>query len=362
MKKGFEYGWVFNMKTDTLLYKSLPKQLKRYGYDPVLGSDFIYASGDIPVLLVAHVDTVFHMQPDEIYYDKKKQVMWSPQGLGADDRAGVAGILRLLSMGYKPHVLFTDKEEKGGAGAASAVKSLSKDNKPKVNFIIQLDRRGVNDAVFYDCDNRDFAKLIKSFGFEERDGSFSDISILCPSWGIAGVNLSIGYLREHREVETFFIDAWNSVINKVAKILDHASISNEQYEYIEMQIPNVVSFRTGAVAKEQKDTKTKKYKNTKTKETAKGQAKISEHVHKAKGGNNEEIMFSKHGIVDYNSWYGEVKLTIDAFTLSDIYGGDFCDWESWIEDNKEMLLDRCEEDILKTIERIIGACIPQFFL
>ena len=58
--------------------------------------DYLYAIGDIPIGLVAHVDTVFPEPPEDIYYDREKGVMWSPQGLGADDRAGVFAILKII--------------------------------------------------------------------------------------------------------------------------------------------------------------------------------------------------------------------------------------------------------------------------
>ena len=67
--------------------KTLSKYLAtRYPKDNVITTkEFIYAVGDIPIALVAHMDTVFKTPPEDIYYDKEKNVMWSPDGLGADD-------------------------------------------------------------------------------------------------------------------------------------------------------------------------------------------------------------------------------------------------------------------------------------
>ena len=56
----------------------------------------IIAHGTIPIALVAHMDTVFQTPPTEIFYDREAQVIWSPYGLGADDRAGIYGIYYLL--------------------------------------------------------------------------------------------------------------------------------------------------------------------------------------------------------------------------------------------------------------------------
>ena len=80
------------------------------------------ATGDIPIALVAHMDTVFKKPPEEIFFDQKHNVMWSPQGLGADDRAGVFAIVQIVRSGLKPHVIFTTDEECGALGAMALAK------------------------------------------------------------------------------------------------------------------------------------------------------------------------------------------------------------------------------------------------
>lgn len=157
--------------------------------------------------------------------------MWSPELLGADDRAGVYAIIRILEQGYRPHVIFTLGEEIGGIGAKAIVKKFKKCPIDDVKALIQLDRRGSNDCVFYDCDNEDFLKYIESFGFEEDFGSFTDISIIAPQWGIAAVNLSIGYYNEHTNYEFLNCNELYSTINKVINILDKSD-SMEYYKYI----------------------------------------------------------------------------------------------------------------------------------
>ena len=82
-----------------LKQSSLQKVLKNYlkqKYKEVYSTlDYIYAKGDIPIALVAHMDTVFENPPSNIYYDREKGVLWSPEGLGADDRAGIFAILKI---------------------------------------------------------------------------------------------------------------------------------------------------------------------------------------------------------------------------------------------------------------------------
>ena len=182
---------------------------------------YVFAEGSIPVVLVAHLDTVFEVPP-EIYFDSDKNVMLSTYGLGADDRAGVFAIIQIIRSGLLPHVLFTTDEEMGciGASMLTSIECPFKD----LRYVIELDRRGSNDCVFYDCDNEDFVSYIESFGFSWNFGSFSDISILCPYWEKAGVNLSVGYYNEHSAGETLHIDQLLNTINRVKQMLSEKEI------------------------------------------------------------------------------------------------------------------------------------------
>ena len=154
--------------------------------------------------------------------------MISPQGLGADDRAGIYMITKLIRDGFKPHVIFTTDEERGCLGAAQLAKLPCpfKD----LRFMIQLDRCGANDCVFYDCDNKEFTSYIESFGFTENFGSFTDISYLCPAWKVAGVNLSVGYQNEHTVQETLYVNQLFATIGKVRKML--TQLPKTSFEYI----------------------------------------------------------------------------------------------------------------------------------
>lgn len=179
---------------------------------------YIYAEGAIPVALVAHLDTVFPQPPQDFYFDQEQNVMWSPQGLGADDRAGVAAIIKIILGGYKPSIIFTLDEETTSNGAID----LSQIHMPfsKLNMIVELDRQGEKDSVFYKCNNLAFEQYINKFGFETAEGSFSDISLFAPYWGVAAVNLSIGYENEHSIGEILHLDWMDRTINRVENIFD----------------------------------------------------------------------------------------------------------------------------------------------
>lgn len=214
--------------TQNAMIKTLTTYLRSKYKRVVANKDYIYAIGDIPIALVAHMDTVFSKPASEIFYDRRKNVIWSPDGLGADDRAGIFAIIQIIRKGLRPHIIFTTDEEKGCIGA----NKLGRIPCPftDLRYVIQLDRRGANDCVFYDCDNPSFVEYVEKFGFVEAIGSFSDICSICPEWKVAGVNLSIGYQNEHSVSETLYVGHMLNTIDKVCVMLQENEIP--KFEYI----------------------------------------------------------------------------------------------------------------------------------
>lgn len=229
---------IFNIlnKTQAELLDFCETHLKQHGYedtDVLKTQDFLFAQGDIPIMLVAHLDTV-HKKLPEIYYDKQKRVLWSPDGIGGDDRCGVYALLKICET-HKPYILFTTDEEVGGLGAGAFTehfKGVQLQN--DIDFIIEIDRRGYNEAVFYDCGNKDFEEYITSFGLTKAHGTFSDISVISPAFDIASVNLSAGYYNEHTTTEHIFLNDLNHTIDKVKEILDDTE-NHKKYDYQEVQ-------------------------------------------------------------------------------------------------------------------------------
>ena len=185
----------------------------------IIQDKYVIGLGTDPVALVSQLDTVHATPAYKVYYDKEEDVMWSPMGLGADDRAGVYSIVHIVNSGYRPTVIFTTDEEVGGVGAAALAKDIVK-APTELRFMLELDRRGSVDCVFYDCDNPEFEKYLNSFGFVTDIGSFSDICFIAPDWGIAAANLSIGYYDEHTKQETLKINEMYKTIERVCNILD----------------------------------------------------------------------------------------------------------------------------------------------
>lgn len=192
------------------------------------------------VTLVCHIDTAIsdtdrvwnqkEMKYTEtkirrrIFFDRKLQAFCGPDGLGADDRAGVWGILRVytsLPQELKPNLLFCDEEETGGKGARDAARLL-----PELKdslFFIEIDRRGTNDCVFYNQESDDFVKYIESFGFKKEFGTFSDISHLGREFDLCGSNLSAGYFNEHTRHETLYCRPLNDTIFKTISLVANAT-------------------------------------------------------------------------------------------------------------------------------------------
>ena len=218
--------------TQEQLKATLKNFLQRYYNTVVDGEDYIYAQGELQIALVAHLDTVESIPPTDIYYDKSKKVMWSPQLLGADDRAGVYLIVQIIEQGYRPSIIFTCDEELGALGAQNLVSEKPKCPLENLHAIIQLDRRGKNDCVFYNCNNASFTQFIESFGFKSAWGSYSDISFLAPAWNIAAVNLSVGYENEHQNIELLHTDWLESTFDRVCGILEFAASGIPKFEYI----------------------------------------------------------------------------------------------------------------------------------
>ena len=206
--------------------------LKYYKEDKIhFGAKYIYVEGECPVALVAHLDTVYQKTPQQVFHDASKKVIWSPEGIGGDDRAGVYSIIKILQNGYRPSILLCCDEECGALGADNLVEDFPVPL-ASIKFIIELDRRGKQDAVYYDCDNTDFEDFITNHGFKTAFGSFSDISIIAPAWHIAAVNLSVGYYNEHSASEYWCYHDTHITIKKVCKILEDAETLDKSFEYI----------------------------------------------------------------------------------------------------------------------------------
>ena len=225
----------FLYPTQKQLFKRLCKKFK--GKTLISKGNFILVHGQAPVMLVAHLDTVHEQPVKDICLSADGNIIMSPQGIGGDDRCGCFALCKIYkSAQIKPWLLFTCEEEVGGLGAKKfcyAHQQLQLPNDlDNLKFLIELDRKGKNDAVYYRCDNPDFEAYITGKGFKTAQGSFSDISVIAPELGIAAVNLSSGYHHAHTLHEYINRAELEDTICKVVDIISDAA-KLPRFEYIE---------------------------------------------------------------------------------------------------------------------------------
>ena len=209
--------------------KYMKKYLGSHKYNVVEQDGFLYAKGTVPVLLVAHMDTVHKEQCKTIIALDNK--LSSPQGIGGDDRCGVFIIMNIIKE-LHCSVLLCEDEEKGCIGAykfVSAKEEYTGENGAKasrkyienldVNYMVEFDRKGNNDAVFYHGDNKDFINFVEdATNFKFATGSVSDISVLMRASKLSAVNLSSGYYNAHTTNEYVMYDEMMDTI-EAAKAL-----------------------------------------------------------------------------------------------------------------------------------------------
>lgn len=237
------------MKSFENICKMTQPEVKRYmkkfladkQYNVVDQDGFLYAKGTVPVLLVAHMDTV-HKERCKTIISLDGKIS-SPQGIGGDDRCGIFMIMNIVKE-LHCSVLLCEDEEKGCIGAHKFVNAKRKhtdaDGKEVevryidelgVNYMIELDRKGSNDAVFYHCDNKDFIDFVEdATNFKFAYGSVSDISVLMEPAKVAAVNLSCGYYNAHCLTEYVMYDEMMDAV-EAAKVLIKEKC-DKPFEYI----------------------------------------------------------------------------------------------------------------------------------
>ena len=186
---------------------------------------FVYVPGSRkhPVLLVAHVDTVWdqHYQQEQkgmppTYGEELITSNDPAAGIGADDRAGCALLWLLKDSGHS--LLLLDGEEKGHY-AAKYLQEKRKSFLRKLNrhaYILALDLPGERYCHYHNVPNcRKFSRFFEeNFDCIPMPRNFgSDLSYLCK--GACGANLSIGVYRMHRPEETLNLSQWLHTYDKL---------------------------------------------------------------------------------------------------------------------------------------------------
>ena len=227
----------FVMPSQKVLYTKLRRMFK--GAAVSSKGSYILVPGEVPIMLIAHLDTVHKESVKQICKTQNGNILMSPQGIGGDDRCGVFALVKVhRDAEKKPWLLFTCDEEIGGVGARRFCEHHRKGKLPKeldeLKALVEIDRKGELDAVYYECGNEEFEEYITSKGFVTDWGSFSDISVIGPELGVAAVNLSSGYYNAHTLHEYINRAHLNATIEKVIGIVEDAANENfPKYEYVD---------------------------------------------------------------------------------------------------------------------------------
>lgn len=161
-------------------------------------------------LFVAHVDTVH--RKDGYNKIRMTESVWYAHGsqLGADDGAGVAMLMHLMTEGVPGHYVFTLGEECGGVGSTALAKDQPQLLK-RFDRAIAFDRRGTTSVISHQgmgrCCSDAFAEALSAAlttdelmympddtGVYTDTAEFVDLVPEC-------TNISVGYEREHSDEE-----------------------------------------------------------------------------------------------------------------------------------------------------------------
>lgn len=226
-------------KTIIKMFSSLPNA-QIYAYQEGRPIIFIPGTRKDRVLLVAHYDTVW-MTPrhgeNRVEMTRRVRVdgfllhsAEAGRGIGADDRLGCLALWSLRDTGHS--LLLVPDEEIGCLGSRkTAAEYVDQMGLRNHQFMMQFDRRGAYDLVYYSFDNPELHKFLLGHfpGFSKAYGSCTDIVQLIPATGVAGVNVSIGFNSEHTENERVDIFDFIRTVAYTKKMLEGENLPSFRY-------------------------------------------------------------------------------------------------------------------------------------
>lgn len=218
-RKTLEYFCAFPLDSSEELLKKFAELPGAISHFDGGKKNFVYVPGTRKdrVVLIAHADTVWdrdYGERDDLRQSLKKEDdiysgVNSAVGIGADDRSGCAILWLLKDSGHS--LLVVDGEEHGQIGSHHL-----REHYPELfgelndhAYMIQFDRRNGTDYKFYSLPvSRRFERFIQSeTGYQDAGrNARTDIIVLCHK--ICGVNLSVGYYKEHTPDEYLVFSQW----------------------------------------------------------------------------------------------------------------------------------------------------------
>lgn len=221
--------------------------LEESGYVAYCASDnyLVMAPKDPDILakcyvgLVSHIDTVSKVQ--QVYKNIQEKDLYNTCGCCClDDRLGVLMSLRTIKYTSKHDCvcIFLNGEESGCLGAIELAENFNEFDdifaplENNVQCLIEIDRHGVDEVVFYDLDYPDFEQAFYLYN-KNISHAWTDIAVLGPMWNIAAANVSAGYYKEHTQGEFMTYFGFMLAENKLRNVLKHfTSFSKKaRYEY-----------------------------------------------------------------------------------------------------------------------------------
>ena len=179
-------------------------------------------------LFTAHVDTVHRVEgPNKI---AKDATHWRASGapLGADDGAGCAMLMHLMTAGIPAYYLFTQGEECGGIGA----KFVGKDVELLKQFdrAIAFDRRGIDSVITHQGFSRTASDAFAEALADQLNAAHPDMMYLPDDTGVYTdtaeftdvipecTNISVGYDHEHSANESLNIHHFVALSKAVLRV------------------------------------------------------------------------------------------------------------------------------------------------
>lgn len=270
-------------KTQSEMMEWLPEILSSYGYQVTVTDYMVKAISPLEnqVCLVAHLDTIntkdygtgfgkygYMYTKTELTEKEKtptikdilvteKYILLSPEHnenidcLGADDRVGVKTILDILSMGLRPHILFTTDEEIGCVGSRKAVEENSLEELREASMLIQIDRGVHEDSwhemVTYSFEPNSHPEIFEELGktFTMATGSYTDVAVLGSYLNKPIVNVSASYKNEHHTDEFINLEAYDYNTKGLVKFIKWAiKQDTSDWKYVAKYVPKPITTDT----------------------------------------------------------------------------------------------------------------------
>lgn len=204
---------------------------------------------NLPVI-IAHTDIskgVKTPTTGNLQYVQNTKMFYSPNGLGADDRAGCFVIGELIK---NPDInaiyLLTDEEEVGCIGANHFCTTESFKTVEKVaTCFISIDRRrefdGSSSIATYGYSSKKLEEIITTQTTRKVvQGSTTDCKVLSSksgsklngiTIGTACVNFSCGYQNEHSSNEKLYMDELLVTLKDITKVLTSGQLNDSKFTY-----------------------------------------------------------------------------------------------------------------------------------